>query len=55
MLGFGHMTREMMSLAGGKVVLVLEGGYDLPCICDASEKCVAALLGDEVNTVVCLK
>uniref|UniRef100_A0A0L8I9Z6 histone deacetylase n=2 Tax=Octopus bimaculoides TaxID=37653 RepID=A0A0L8I9Z6_OCTBM len=45
---FGHLTRELMSLAGGKVVLVLEGGYDLPCICDASEKCVSALLGDEL-------
>ncbi|XP_013391785.2 histone deacetylase 4-like [Lingula anatina] len=46
---FGHMTKQLMTLAGGKVVLVLEGGYDLPAICDASEICVKALLGDEVR------
>ena len=38
-----------MALANGKVVLVLEGGYDLPSICDASEICVGALLGDEIK------
>ena len=42
------MTRELMSLAGGKVVLTLEGGYDITSICDATEACVRALLGDEV-------
>jgi acetoin utilization deacetylase AcuC-like enzyme len=47
--GFGHMTRELMSLAGGKVVLTLEGGYDIPSICKATEACVRALLGDEVG------
>ena len=49
-LGFGHMTRELMSLAGGKVVLTLEGGYDITSICDATEACVRALLGEEVCT-----
>ena len=42
------MTKELMTLAGGKVVMVLEGGYDLPSICDASELSVQALMGDEV-------
>ncbi|XP_064648608.1 histone deacetylase 4-like isoform X2 [Lineus longissimus] len=45
---FGLMTRQVMTLAKGKVVLVLEGGYDLPAICDASEVCAQALLGDEI-------
>ncbi|KPP62053.1 hypothetical protein Z043_119786 [Scleropages formosus] len=36
-----------MKLAGGRVVLALEGGHDLTAICDASESCVSALLGDE--------
>lgn len=45
------MTRELMSLAGGKVVLALEGGYDISSICDASEACVRALLGEEVMNV----
>ncbi|KAK3511436.1 hypothetical protein QTP70_008680 [Hemibagrus guttatus] len=43
--GFGHLTKQLMKLAGGRVVLVLEGGHDLTAICDASESCVAALLG----------
>ncbi|KAF0021559.1 hypothetical protein F2P81_026186 [Scophthalmus maximus] len=38
-----------MSLAGGRVVLALEGGHDLKAICDASEACVSALLGMEVE------
>ena len=44
---FGHMTRLLMELAGGRVIMALEGGYDLPAICDASYECVRALLGDE--------
>lgn len=38
-----------MTLAGGRLVLALEGGHDLTAICDASEACVAALLGQEVR------
>jgi len=30
-----------------QVVLSLEGGYDLPAICDSAQECVRALLGDE--------
>lgn len=47
--GFGYLTRQLMTLAGGRVVLALEGGHDLTAICDASEACVAALLGQEVS------
>uniref|UniRef100_A0A8D3DTB4 Histone deacetylase n=1 Tax=Scophthalmus maximus TaxID=52904 RepID=A0A8D3DTB4_SCOMX len=46
---FGYLTRQLMTLAGGRVVLALEGGHDLTTICDASEACVAALLGQEVR------
>ncbi|XP_066469943.1 histone deacetylase 7 isoform X2 [Tiliqua scincoides] len=46
---FGYMTRQLMSLAGGAVVLALEGGHDLTAICDASEACVSALLGNELE------
>lgn len=53
--GFGFLTRQLMSLAGGRVVLALEGGHDLEAICDASEACVSALLGMEVRRVhVCV-
>ncbi|XP_059383254.1 histone deacetylase 7-like [Carassius carassius] len=44
---FGFLTRQLMALAGGRVVLALEGGHDLTAICDASEACVSALLGLE--------
>ncbi|XP_049860821.1 histone deacetylase 5 isoform X2 [Schistocerca gregaria] len=44
---FGHMTHQLMQLADGKVILSLEGGYDLASICDSAEECVRALLGDE--------
>lgn len=47
--GFGHLTKQLMTLAGGRVVLALEGGHDLTAICDASEACVSALLGLEVR------
>nr|XP_021488497.1 histone deacetylase 7 isoform X6 [Meriones unguiculatus] len=46
---FGYMTQQLMNLAGGAVVLALEGGHDLKAICDASEACVAALLGNKVD------
>ncbi len=49
MTGLGHLTKQLMGLAGGRVVLALEGGHDLRAICDASEACVSALLGIEVN------
>ncbi|KAM9786048.1 histone deacetylase 7-like [Neosynchiropus ocellatus] len=42
---FSFLTQQLMSLAGGRLVLSLEGGHDLTAICDASEACVSALLG----------
>jgi histone deacetylase 4/5 len=49
---FGYLTRELMQLAEGKVVLALEGGYDLPAICDSAQECVRALLGDTVGAAI---
>ncbi|XP_048655630.1 histone deacetylase 9 isoform X13 [Marmota marmota marmota] len=46
---FGHLTEQLMTLADGRVVLALEGGHDLTAICDASEACVNALLGNELE------
>ncbi|XP_055893075.1 histone deacetylase 4-like isoform X3 [Biomphalaria glabrata] len=48
---FALMTRELMSLANGKVVLALEGGYDIPSICDSAELTVRALLGEELRPI----
>ncbi|XP_025162171.1 histone deacetylase 5 isoform X9 [Harpegnathos saltator] len=44
---FGRMTQQLLNLADGKVILALEGGYDLAAICDSAQECVRALLGDE--------
>ncbi|XP_051566362.1 histone deacetylase 4-like isoform X2 [Myxocyprinus asiaticus] len=46
---FGYLTKQLMGLAGGRLVLALEGGHDLTAICDASEACVSALLGNELE------
>ncbi|XP_053373129.1 histone deacetylase 4-like isoform X2 [Mercenaria mercenaria] len=48
---FGHMTRELMSLANGKIVLALEGGYEVTAICDSAEMCLKALLGQEIPPI----
>lgn len=48
---FGFMTRQLMQLAHGKIVLALEGGYDLPSICDSAEECVRVLLGDNPSQI----
>lgn len=31
--------------------MALEGGYDLPAICDSAQECVKALLGDEPGPI----
>lgn len=43
---YGHMTRLLTCLAGGKVVLVLEGGYDLTTLGYCVALCTKALLCD---------
>lgn len=48
---FGYMTKQLMTLAKGRVVLALEGGYDLPSICDSAEECVRVLLGDTPSPI----
>uniref|UniRef100_A0A8C7E5Q2 Histone deacetylase n=1 Tax=Naja naja TaxID=35670 RepID=A0A8C7E5Q2_NAJNA len=48
---FGYLTKQLMELAGGRIILALEGGHDLTAICDASEACVSALLGNELDPI----
>ncbi|EGT57967.1 hypothetical protein CAEBREN_13830 [Caenorhabditis brenneri] len=43
---FGYMTKSLCSYANGKVVLALEGGYDLTSLADSAEQCVQALIGE---------
>eukprot|EP00794_Sanderia_malayensis_P003589 gene3589-4094_t len=42
------MTKKLMALANGRIMLSLEGGYSLPSLCDAAEGCTRALLGEEI-------
>ncbi|ODM95857.1 Histone deacetylase 4 [Orchesella cincta] len=49
---FGWMTQQLMTLANGRIVLALEGGYDLPAICDSAQECVKALLGEPLTPIV---
>lgn len=45
------MTRELMSLADGKIILALEGGYEMTAICDSVEMCMRALLGQDLPPI----
>lgn len=44
--GFAHMTHSLMSLARGKVVLALEGGYNIDSVAQSAVACIQTLLGD---------
>ncbi|KAJ1095693.1 hypothetical protein NDU88_000851 [Pleurodeles waltl] len=44
--GYAHMTHLLMGLAGGKIVVVLEGGYNLSSISESMTMCTRTLLGD---------
>ena len=48
-IGFGHMTQQLMTVADRKVALVLEGGYMLDSLADCSEACLRALLNEKVR------
>ncbi|ORY78637.1 hypothetical protein BCR37DRAFT_382288 [Protomyces lactucae-debilis] len=44
--GYAHMTHMLMSLAGGKVVACLEGGYNLDAISASALAVTRTLMGD---------
>jgi histone deacetylase 6 len=44
--GFAAMTARLQSLAGGRCVLVLEGGYNLEAISRSAAACLRVLLGE---------
>ncbi|ETV93043.1 hypothetical protein, variant 2 [Aphanomyces invadans] len=46
--GYAHLTHMLSSLAGGKIVLALEGGYNLKSIAMSASACLRILLGDPV-------
>ncbi|CAL8109628.1 unnamed protein product [Orchesella dallaii] len=46
--GYAHMTHMLSSLANGRVVVALEGGYNLTAIAYSMTLCTKALLGDPI-------
>ncbi|KAF9388777.1 Histone deacetylase hda1, partial [Mortierella sp. AD011] len=46
---YGHMTHMLKALAGGKVILALEGGYNLDSIAVSGLACAKALLNDPIE------
>lgn len=49
--GFAHLTQRLRALAGGKLVLALEGGYNLEAISACAEACLRVLLGEPPGPV----
>ncbi|KAG7205673.1 hypothetical protein KM043_007623 [Ampulex compressa] len=43
---YGHLTHWLSSLANGRIILCLEGGYNVNSISHAMAMCTKALLGD---------
>jgi len=46
--GYHHLTRQLMGIAGGRMVVALEGGYNLESISASMAACTMALLGDDL-------
>ncbi|XP_024435840.2 histone deacetylase 6 isoform X1 [Desmodus rotundus] len=44
--GYAHLTHLLMGLAGGHIILILEGGYNLTSISESMAACTRTLLGD---------
>jgi len=47
--GFGYLTHKLLELASGKLVMVLEGGFELRPLCECTERCMRSLLGEDVH------
>ena len=45
--GYAALTERLLSLADGRVVLALEGGYNLDAIARSAAACLRVLLGEE--------
>ncbi|XP_077121027.1 polyamine deacetylase HDAC10 isoform X3 [Ranitomeya variabilis] len=45
---YAHLTHMLMHLAGGKLCMILEGGYHLRCLSESVSMTVRTLLGDPV-------
>eukprot|EP01134_Creolimax_fragrantissima_P003468 CFRG3468T1 len=50
---YAHMTRMLMSLAEGKIVLSLEGGYAAKALAPSATACLKTLLGEKLPKLPC--
>jgi histone deacetylase 6 len=48
---YGHFTHWLATLANGRIILVLEGGYNVNSISHAMTMCTKALLGDPLPSL----
>jgi histone deacetylase 6 len=48
---YGHIVHQLRNLAGGKVIVALEGGYNLNTISLCMAMCTKALLGDPMPPI----
>uniref|UniRef100_A0AAR2KF81 Protein deacetylase HDAC6 n=1 Tax=Pygocentrus nattereri TaxID=42514 RepID=A0AAR2KF81_PYGNA len=44
--GYAHLTHQLLSVAAGRVLVILEGGYNLTSISESMAMCTSMLLGD---------
>ncbi|XP_022102474.1 histone deacetylase 6-like isoform X2 [Acanthaster planci] len=49
--GYAHMTHMLSSLANGRMVVALEGGYNLHSIAESMAMCTRTLLGDPCPSI----
>ncbi len=49
--GYAAMTARLRELAGGRLVLALEGGYNLDAIARSAEGCLRVLLGEPAPAI----
>lgn len=51
LVGYAHLSRELIRMAaelcGGKIVFIMEGGYDLPALSHGMRNVAHALLGED--------
>jgi len=48
---YGYMTHQLSTLAEGRVVVALEGGYNLATISECATQCARALMGDPLAII----
>ncbi|KAJ8017286.1 hypothetical protein DPEC_G00016270 [Dallia pectoralis] len=51
--GYAHLTHLLLGLAGGRVLVILEGGYNLTSISESMSACTSVLLGNPPPALPC--